>query len=140
MKLLEKRNKILEVFKFIKNLDPFFFELLMDSIRDSNKTPIVKNKPKALFIIYSNIFTTKKLNIPLIKEKTLDLETNKVNNKITVLDLRKRSIIKLESSDKELDLQLKKNLFYNLYLSRYNELLTSQVLRNVKRIQSFDKI
>nr|YP_009736331.1 hypothetical protein SlomFM_132 [Scytosiphon promiscuus]QDM58418.1 hypothetical protein SlomFM_132 [Scytosiphon promiscuus]QDM58561.1 hypothetical protein SlomM_132 [Scytosiphon promiscuus] len=145
MKVLRKRNKILAVFKSIKDLDPLFFELLMDSIRDSNKTLIVKKNPKALLIIYSNIFATKKLNIPLAKEKTLGIMINKVNkNNIASLysEIKQKPIIKINFRDKQLDYQLKnrKNLFFNLYLNRQNELLSSQVISYVKIIQSFDQI
>ena len=142
IKSLKKRNKILSVFKSSKDLDPFFFELLMDSIRDSNKTLIAKKNPQSLFIIYSNIFATKKLNRPLAKEQTLDRKFNKVTKNMNLIYsvMEQRSIRKLESNDQQVSFQLKKNLFYNLYLNRYNKLISSQVISSLKIIQSWDKI
>lgn len=143
MKFLKKINKISSVFKSSKDLDPFFFELLMDSIRDSNKNLILKKESKALFIIYSNIFATKKLNLPLPKEKTLGVKINKVNDNIALSSstVTQKSAVKPGFIDKQLGcFLLKKTLFYNLYLNRYNELPISQVINYVKIIQSLDKI
>ena len=139
MKFLTKRNKILSVFQSIKDLDPFFFELLMDSISDSNKTSIIREKPQALFIVYSNIFATKKLNIPLAKEKTLGLQIDKINTNFNLL-YSLISIRSLKIRDEEVVSQLNKNLFYKFYLNRYNKFFTSQVKKYIKIIKSWEKI
>lgn len=129
MKVLTKRNNLLSVCKSIKYLDPFFFELLIDSISDSNKTLLLKKKPQTLFIVYLNIFATKNLNIPV-------LQIDKVK---TNLNLR-RSIRTFEIKDQQLLSQIEKNLFYKFYLSRDNKLLTSRIRSYKKIIKSWDKI
>ena len=137
MNVSTKKNNILSIFKSIKDLDPFFFELLMDSISDSNKISILKKKPQALLIIYSNIFATKKLNIPLAKEKTLGLQIDKVNTDVNLL----YSILSIKTIQEERIVpQLKKNLFYKFYLNRYNKPIASQVRNSIKIIKSWDKI
>ena len=139
MKVLTKRNKILSIFHSINNFDPFFFELLMDSISDAKMNSIIKKKPQIFFILYSNIFTTKKLNFPLIKEKTLGLQMDKVNPNINLL----YSIIALrtlKNIDQQVISQLNKNLFYKFYLNRSNKILTSQVRKSIKIIKSWEKI
>ena len=141
MKVLTKRNKILSIFHSINNFDPFFFGLLMDSISDAKMNSIIKKKPQIFFILYSNIFRTKKLNFPLIKEKekTLGLQMDKVNPNInllySIISLRTLKII-----DQQVISQLNKNLFYKFYLNRSNKILTSQVRKSIKIIKSWEKI
>ena len=131
MKFLKQQKRILSVLFLIKNLDPVFFELLIDSIKDSKKNQMNKNKNITLFIIYLNLFSTKKLKIQHSKEKL----NPQMRNTNLVYSLSKQPSLSINSTHKESKLQRKKTFFYNIYFNRFNELLTSQIMCSTQIIQ-----
>ena len=136
MKFLKKQKRILSVLFLIKNLDLGFFELLIDSIKDSKKNQINKNKGITLFPIYLNLFSTKKLKIQH-SEKKLD---PKMINTNLIYSLLKQPSISIQPTNKESKFLLKKIFFYNIYFNRFNELLTSQIIDSTQIIERLDKV
>ena len=136
MKFLKKQKRILSVLFLIKNLDLGFFELLIDSIKDSKKNQINKNKGITLFPIYLNLFSTKKLKIQH-SEKKLD---PKMTNTNLIYSLLKQPSISIQPTNKESKFLLKKIFFYNIYFNRFNELLTSQIIDSTQIIERLDKV
>lgn len=138
MKFLKKQKQIISVLFLIKNLDLRFFELLIDSIKDSKKNQINKNKSLTLFAIYLNLFSTRRLKIQHGKKK-LDLKM--INTNLVYSLLKQPSIsISIQSTNKESKFQLKKTFFYNIYFNRFNELLTSQIIDSTQIIESLDRV
>ena len=136
MKFLKKQKRILSVLFLIKNLDLGFFELLIDSIKDSKKNQINKNKDITLFTIYLNLFSTKKLKIQH-SEKKLDQKT--INTKL-IYSLLKQPPISIQTTNKESKFLLKKTFFYKIYFNRFNELLTSQIIDSTQIIERLDRV
>ena len=136
MKFLKKQKRILSVLFLIKNLDLGFFELLIDSIKDSKKKIINKNKDITLFTIYLNIFSTKKLKIQH-SEKKLDQKTINTN---LIYSLLKQPSISIQATNKESKYLLKKTFFYKIYFNRFNELLTSQIIDSTQIIERLDRV
>ena len=136
MKFLKKQKQIISVLFLIKNLDLGFFELLIDSIKDSKKNQRNKNKSITLFAIYLNLFSTRRLKIQHGKKK-LDL---KMINTNLLYSLLKQPSISIQSTNKGSKFQLKKTFFYNIYFNRFNELLTSQIIDSTQIIESLDMV
>ena len=134
MKLKKKTSKF---FFMVKILNPVFFELLIDTIKDFNKNSAFKNnqviklkksnKTITLFIIYLNIFSTKKIS-------------NQENEKQVYVNLKRVDLIKRKKRllykvlNKELELQYKV-FFINLYLRRYNKINTFQLIQSTQILQ-----
>ncbi|CAN0259829.1 unnamed protein product [Ectocarpus fasciculatus] len=130
MKFLKKQKRILSVLFLIKNLDLGFFELFIDSIKDSKKNQINKNKGITLFTIYLNLFSTKKLKIQHSERK---LDPKMINTNLVY------SLLK-QPTNKESKFLLRKTFFYNIYLNRFNELLTSQIIDSTQIIERLDRV
>lgn len=134
MKLRKKRT--LWVFFMVKNLNPFFFEVVLDSVRDLNKNLIIKNikllklrqvnKFVTLFPIYLNLFSTKKLT-----PQTTQID-RKINNK-DLLKLRNKEKFLLDVLSKNLNTQ-QKLLIGDLYLKRFNKISTTQIRKSTEML------
>jgi len=136
MNFLKKQKRILAVLFLIKNLDLVFFELLIDSIKDSKKNQINKNQVITLFTIYLNLFSTKKLKIQHSEKK---LSPKMINTNL-VYSLLKQPSLSLKSTNKASKKLFKKTFFYNIYFNRFNELLTSQIICSTQIIERLDRI
>jgi hypothetical protein len=134
MKFLKKQKRILSVLFLIKNLDLGFFELLIDSITDSKKNQINKNKGITLFTIYLNLFSTKKLNIQPSEKK---LDPKMINTNLVYSLLKEPSI---QTTNKESKVLLKKTFFSNIYFNRFNELFMSQIINSTQIIERLDRV
>lgn len=134
MKLRKKRT--LWVFFMVKNLNPFFFEVVLDSVRDLNKNLIIKNikllklrqvnKFVTLFPIYLNLFSTKKLT-----PQTTQID-RKINNK-DLLKLRNKEKFLLDVLSKNSNTQ-QKLLIGDLYLKRFNKISTTQIRKSTEML------
>jgi len=126
----------------IKHLNPFFFEVILDSVRDFNKNLIGKNiklvklrqmnKVITLFPIYLNLFSAKKLTP----------QKNQISRKITtrnLLDLKKEERFPFESLNKKSNNECKL-LIVDLYLNRYNKISTSQIIKSTEMILNLNNL
>ena len=116
---LKKKVLTLSTCFLIRELDPFFYELVIDSIKIKTAKLNFRVKPKkflnlkistktlALFTLYLNIFSTIKLNI---------------------------------TKDKELNYHLYKYLFFDLYLKRYHKTNTLEVKKIIQIIENIRNI
>lgn len=140
MKVRKKRTLL--VFFMIKHLNPFFFEVILDSVRDFNKNLIGKNiklvklrqmnKVITLFPIYLNLFSAKKLTP----------QKNQISRKITtrnLLDLKKEERFSFESLNKKSNNECKL-LIVDLYLNRYNKISTSQIIKSTEMILNLNNL
>lgn len=140
MKVRKKRTLL--VFFMIKHLNPFFFEVILDSVRDFNKNLIGKNiklvklrqmnKVITLFPIYLNLFSAKKLTP----------QKNQISRKITtrnLLDLKKEERFPFESLNKKSNNECKL-LIVDLYLNRYNKISTSQIIKSTEMILNLNNL
>lgn len=144
---LKKKKVILSTFFLIKDLNPLFFELLIDSIKNSKKNLTIKkkkipnlkvsNKTFTLFTIYLNIFSTKKLNTQKNEKEEVNLKSTRANS--LYLIIKNRLLPEIEIQDNELNSQIKKSLFF-LYLNRYNKVRTSQMIKSIQIIKNLNKI
>lgn len=133
MKLI-KKNEILSTFFLIKDLNPFFYGVVIDSIKNSTGSLIIKNKTLALFLIYLNIFSTKNLNT----KKRVNMGNTKANllYPITKHKLMTNSKVPFNA----LNHRFNQSLFFDVYLSRYNEKTTLKVLKEIRKIKNFKNI
>nr|YP_009327087.1 hypothetical protein [Pleurocladia lacustris]ANS57592.1 hypothetical protein [Pleurocladia lacustris]ANS57735.1 hypothetical protein [Pleurocladia lacustris] len=136
MNFLKKKKRIASIFFLLRALNPFFFELLMDSIKDFNKTLINKNKIIILFTFYLNLFSTEKLNL----QKTVKELDQKIPTDNELYSILKQISFSKNTMNKELKFLFEKNFFCNLYLHRYNELLTLQIIMSNQIIKNLDNI
>lgn len=124
------------IFFIVQNLNLFFFEVVLDSVRDLNKKLIVKNikliklrqlnKFVTLFPIYLNLFSTKKLTP---QKNQLD----KKNNNKALLKLTNEELFLLEALNKKSNTE-QKFLLVDLYLSRFNKISTSQLRKSTEMV------
>ena len=121
----------------VKILNPVFFELLIDTIKDFNKNSTFKNnqviklkksnKTITLFTIYLNIFSTKKIS-------------NQENEKQVYVNVKRVDLIKRKKRllykvlNRELEPQCKV-FFINPYLRRYNKINTFQLIQSTQILQ-----
>lgn len=134
-----KKKKTLQIFFLIKNLNPVFFELLIDSIKDFNKNSKFKNKQIiklrksnktiTLFPIYLNLFSTKKISNQET-EKRLHVNISSPN-----LIKESQKLLLSKVINKKLEPQYKV-FFANLYLSRYNKINASQLIESTQILQN----
>lgn len=135
---MKLKKKSLSFFFIIKNLNPVFFELLLDSIKEFNENLEVKNnqiiklrktnKTVTLFLIYINLFSTKKINTQK-NEKRVYVDINRVD----LIEEKGRLLYKV--LNKELKTQ-HKVYFLNRYLNRYNKINTFQLIESTQIIQN----
>ena len=123
----------------IKDLNPVFFELLIDSVKDCNKNLGLKNKRSlklnktiTLFLIYLNIFSTKKINIQENK-KQIYVDINSV-------DLTKEhQILFFKVLNKELEPR-SPVFFADLYSSTDYRVSTFQKTKSAKILENLNMI
>lgn len=134
---MKLKKKTLQFFFLVKILNPVFFELLIDTIKDFNKNSTFKNnqviklkksnKTITLFTIYLNIFSTKKIS-------------NQENEKQVYVNVKRVDLIKRKKRllykvlNRELEPQCKV-FFINPYLRRYNKINTFQLIQSTQILQ-----
>ena len=134
---MKLKKKTLQFFFMVKILNPVFFELLIDTIKDFNKNSTFKNnqviklkksnKTITLFTIYLNIFSTKKIS-------------NQENEKQVYVNVKRVDLIKRKKRllykvlNRELEPQCKV-FFINPYLRRYNKINTFQLIQSTQILQ-----
>lgn len=144
---LKKKVLTLSTCFLIRELDPFFYELVIDSI----KTKIAKlnfrlkpkkflnlkisNKTLALFTLYLNIFSTIKLNTQKNKKKV-----NLKNIRTNLSYVQTNYTLLNNTKDKELNYQLYKYLFFDLYLKRYHKTSTLEVKKIIQIMENIRNI
>lgn len=137
-----KKKKMLKIFFMINDLNPLFFELLIDSLRDFNKNltgknrRIIKlrqsNKTITLFPIYLNLFSAKKINTQK-NEKQIYGNISRVN----LIKEKERLLFRV--LNKKFEPQ--HNFFLvNLYLSRSKKISTFQVIKSTQILQNLKMI
>ena len=139
---MELKKKTLKIFFMVKDLNPVFFELLIDSVRDCNKSLPIKNKriiklrqsnkTITLFPIYLNLFSTKKINTQE-NNKRVYVNTNRVES------VKEKQRLLSKILDKELEPQCK-FFFINLYLRRDTKISAFQIIKSTQRLQSLKMI
>lgn len=135
---LKKKTAILSTFFLIKDLHPFFFEVVIDSIKNSKVSLVAKNKNLALFILYLTIFSTKNLNTQKNIKEGVDIQKTKVNFLYSITERKLMTEIGLHFN--ALNPGFNKNIFFDLYLSRDNEASTLNVLKSIKIIKNLNNI
>lgn len=141
---LRKFMVIRSAYSLSKDLDPFFYELILDSINNPKISfPLkngklrclkISNKTLAKLNIYLNIFSNLKLNT----------QTNlKLNRKITkpssLYSITKNRFL-TEVNNRELNSQLAKHLFFDTFLKRKSNGRICQVIKCLQRIENFQDI
>jgi hypothetical protein len=130
MKLKEKENAILLIFFLFKDLNPFFFGLVMDSVKNSKnisllvkkKIPLnlrISNTTLALFMINLNIFSDEDLNLNSHKKKVM---------------------AGIEVQFNELNLLFNKSIFFDIYLNKYNKKSSFETRKSIQIIENLDNI
>lgn len=128
MKLKEKENAILLIFFLFKDLNPFFFGLVMDSVKNSKnisllvkkKIPLnlrISNTTLALFMINLNIFSDEDLN-----------------------SHKKKVMAGIEVQFNELNLLFNKSIFFDIYLNKYNKKSSFETRKSIQIIENLDNI
>lgn len=142
---LKKKLLTLSTCFLIRELDPFFYELVIESIKIAKIRFIVKtkkflilrisNKTLALFTLYLNIFSTIKLN-SLKNKREANLERSEMNllYRQTINDLLNTN------ENKVLNYQIYKYLFFDLFLSRYQKTRTRDIIKIIQIIENFNNI
>nr|QWK42344.1 hypothetical protein [Postelsia palmaeformis] len=137
--MLNKNRKTLQIFYLIKDLDPIFFEFLIDNIKYPNKK-LILNKDESLeasniniilSFIYCNVFSTKQLS------KTT--ANNAKDNLLYHMNKSKRRVI-TKFLKKELKQQFQKNFFLNINQTKTYEMGSSKILTSIKILQNFNLI
>lgn len=142
--MINKNRKTLQILLLIKDLDPIFFEFLIDKIEypnkkltfttdESLKTP---NTNIILFLTYCNVFSNKQLNIQLQNKPTVD--TTKENLLYYINKGKRRITAKVFNND--LKQQLQKSFFLSINKTKYNETVSSEILTSIKTLQNFNFI
>lgn len=142
--MINKNRKTLQILLLIKDLDPIFFEFLIDKIEypnkkltfttdESLKTP---NTNIILFLTYCNVFSNKQLNIQLQNKPTVD--TTKENLLYYINKCKRRITAKVFNND--LKQQLQKSFFLSINKTKYNETVSSEILTSIKTLQNFNFI
>ena len=138
-----KKKKILQIFFLVRDLNPIFFELLIDSVKDLNKNLVDRNKRLiklkkvnrtiALFSIYLTLFSTKKVNTQK-NEKQIYVNVNKVEF------LKEKQILLSKVLNRKVEPKVK-IFFVNFYLSPSNNISnfhqikkSAQILKKLKLI------
>nr|QWK42486.1 hypothetical protein [Macrocystis pyrifera] len=137
--MINKNRKTLQILFLIKDLDPIFFEFLIDNIKYPNKKLIfnkdeslkASNKNILLFFIYCNLFSTKQLNKPTI--------TKAKDNLLYHMNKGKRRVI-AKFLNKDLKQQLQKNFFFSISKTKVNKMVSSKILTSIKTLQNFTLI
>ncbi len=137
--MIVRKKRTLLVFFRVKTLNPFFFEVVLDSVRDLNKNLIVKNiklvklrqlnKFITLFPIYLNLFSTKKVT----PQKNQIKKERKINNNKNLLKFRNKEKFILEVLMKKPNIE-QKFLIVDLYLNKSNKISTSQIKKSTEMI------
>lgn len=137
--MLNKNRKTLQILFLIKDLDPIFFEFLIDNIEYPNKK-LTFNKNESLeasniniilFIIYYNVFSTKQLN-------KLTANNAKENLFYHMNKGKQRVIAKFLTKD--LKQQLQKNFFLSINQTKAHKMGSSKILTSIKTLQHFNLI
>ena len=139
-----KNRKTLQILFLIKDLDPIFFEFLINNIEyPTKKLTFTKDKTLKIsdiniifFFMYCNLFSTKQLNIQLQKKITGDRAKN---NLLYYINKGKRTLI-AKALNKNLKQQLQKSFFLSINQTKYNEMISSQVLISVETLRRFNLI
>lgn len=127
MKLKKKKNAILLIFFLFKDLNPFFFGLVMDSVKNyknisllgKKKIPLnlrISNTTLALFMINLNIFSDGYLNLNSHKNKGIEVQFN------------------------ELNLPFNKSIFFDIYLNKYNNKSSFETIKSIQIIKNLENI
>lgn len=142
--MINKNRKTLQILFLIKDLDPIFFEFLIDNIEYPNKKlTFTKNESLKtsntniiLFFIFCNVFSNKHLNTQLQNKPTVD--TTKENLLYYINKGKRRLIAKV--FNKDLKEQLQKSFFLSISQTKYNETISSEILTSIKTLQNFNFI
>ena len=141
---LNKKTRVLSTFFLIKDLNPFFYELVIDSIEISKSNLFlfaktqkllnlrISNKSLALFLIYLNIFSTKTVN----PQKNMREEEVSIRSDL----LYSNSITKNEIPFNKLNIQFQKRLFFNIYLSRFNKYSAIKIRKSMQIVKNLNNI
>nr|QWK42912.1 hypothetical protein [Laminaria ephemera] len=142
--MINKNRKTLQILFLIKDLDPIFFEFLTDNIEYPNKK-LTFTKDKSLkindiniifFFIYCNIFSTKQLNIQLQNKTTADRAKD---NLLHYINKGKQRLIP-KALNINLKQQLQKSFFLIISQTKYNQMISSQVLTSIETLKSFNLV
>nr|QWK43905.1 hypothetical protein [Costaria costata] len=142
--MLNKNRKTLQILFLIKDFDPIFFEFLIDTI-EYTKKKLTFTKEKSLkdshidiilVFISCNIFSTKQLNIQLQNETTFDKTKD---NLLHTLNKSKQRVT-AKTFKKNLGQQLQKRFFFNIIETKYNEVISSQILIYIETLKGFNLI
>ncbi len=142
--MLNKNRKTLKILFLIKDLDPIFFEFLIDNIEYPNKKLTftknesikIPNTNIILFLTYCNVFSNKQLNIQLQNKPTVD--TTRENLLYYINKGKRRITAKVFNND--LKQQLQKSFFLSINQTNYNETVSSEILTSIKTLQNFNFI
>lgn len=152
---LNKKTKVFSTFFLIKDLNPFFYELVIDSI-DSRKISkrnfflLVKtkkllnlrisNKTLALFLVYLNIFSAKTINLQKTIKEEVNIQSIRndllYSNSITKNKLMREN----ELPFNKLNPRFQKSLFFNIYLSRFNKYSALNTRKSMQIIKNLNNI
>ena len=137
---LEKNLLILSGFFLIRNFNPFFYELVIDSINVdlTDKTQKFQNskissKTLAMFTLYLNIFSTIKLG-------TQKKEVNKRNMVHSIMKDKLLQFKGNEIKNSELNHHNYVCRFFDLFLSRSDEVSLLEVRKSIQMIESLNNL
>nr|QWK43337.1 hypothetical protein [Ecklonia arborea] len=144
--MLNKNKKIRQFFFLIKDLDPIFFEFLIDNIEYPNKKLTftkderlkVSDINMLLFFIYCNIFSTEQLNLQFQNKTNVN---NAKDNLLYYLNREKRRL-RAKALNKELKQDLQKSFFLSINKTKNNERVvsSSKNLTSIERLQDFNLV
>ena len=142
---LKKRMVILSICFLIKDLNPFFYELVRDSIKIPETNLIdktqkfsnlkISSKTLALFTLYLNIFSTIKLNI--------QQNTKEVKKRNMFYSISKQQLLEENSiTNTELNYHIYRHFFFSLYLNRDKDNINSvlEARKSIQILKSFNNI
>ena len=144
---LKKKLVTLSTCFLIRKLDPFFYELVIDSVKIATVNFIAKpkkflnlrmsNKTLALFTLYLNIFSTIKLNT---QKNRREVNLKSIRTNFPYAQIKHNLLESNEVKDRDLNSQFYKNLFFDIYLSRDHKSSTADVIKTIRIIENFSKI
>jgi len=131
---LNKNKEISLTLSLIKDLDPFFFEFLIDIVGNSDNTLFTENSNLTNYLknlIFLNILSTEIITNDLDQKLT---ESRTIDNLIYSTNKQLNSS---KLSNKDIKYELEKIFFYSLKKIKHNYFLTSETSNLIKKLKNY---
>lgn len=131
---MNKNKEISLTLSLIKDLDPFFFEFLIDIVGNSDNTLFTENSNLTNYLknlIFLNILSTEIITNDLDQKLT---ESRTIDNLIYSTNKQLNSS---KLSNKDIKYELEKIFFYSLKKIKHNYFLTSETSNLIKKLKNY---